>query len=356
MKTETLYKKDSTGKWRVWDGETVDGGFNVYHGTEGGAIQTRFTAIAQGKNIGRANETSPEQQADLELRSKFSKQLDKGYDTKKKDGVRISPMLAHRYDKQSAKIAYPAFVQPKLDGTRCLVYMRDGAMCAFSRNGKPIATVPHITKELGSINSQVIWDGELYIHGENFQELISGIKRSESNDVSERLEMHCYDAFNITDKFDTPFQDRMKYLKQLNGDWAKPVKTEAVSSEEDMWKFHSQFLADGYEGTILRNVNGVYQFGKRSYDLQKVKDFDDAEFEIVGGELDKDGCCVFHCRTESGNTFNVRPEGTVEIRKGYFKQLSSLKGKMLSVRYFGMTTSDNPVPRFPVGVIVRDYE
>ena len=265
-------------------------------------------------------------------------------------------MLAHRYDKHSKKVKFPAYIQPKLDGTRCIAYQQDGVMKAFTRNGKPYNTIPHILEELGDINPNVIWDGELYVHGENFQNLISAIKRDEPSEESKQLEFHVYDAIGFRDNVEAPFSDRMEYLNLIDGNAVKPVKTSEVLTDEDVWKAHSLFLADDYEGSIIRNKDGVYKFGKRSYDLQKVKDFDDDEFEIVGGKLDKDGCCVFRCVTGVGYEFDVRPEGTEEQRKKYFEEIDKLRGKKLSVRYFGMTTSAGSVPRFPVGISVRDYE
>ena len=106
-------------------------------------------------------------------------------------------------------------------------------------------------------------------------------------------------------------------------------------------------------------MDGIYKLGHRSYDLLKVKDFQDAEFEIIGGYENKGGQtgqCTLVCKTADGTEFGVKPEGTSEQRKWYWKNLDSIIGKKLTVRFFSWTTSKYPVPRFPIGVGIRDYE
>ena len=59
----------------MWWGETVSDGFNMHHGLDDGKIQTRHTVISEGKNLGKANETTIEEQVELELISKYKKHL-----------------------------------------------------------------------------------------------------------------------------------------------------------------------------------------------------------------------------------------------------------------------------------------
>lgn len=360
MKTQKLYKLDSKSKVRVWWGETVDGGFNMHHGLKDGKIQTRFTAVDSGKNIGRANETTPEEQAKLELQSKYNKQVDKGYLTEDKFNPSagqamkvVRPMLAHRYDKHPHKISFPCFIQPKLDGIRCLGFPNK----LESRRGKPFTVLGHIQDEVSEVLSvgKMSLDGELYVHGEDFQKIISAIKRDKPIKESGQIEYHVYDTIskaNFNERY-TWIQGR---LLELDLDHIKLVPTYTIDDKSEIITYHQKFLSMGYEGSILRNLHGPYEIDKRSYNLQKVKDFIDQEFKIVDYKVDKDECCVFCCVTQDNAPFDVRPEGTIEQRQRYITDFNEIKGKMLTVRFFEWTTSDPPVPRFPVGVAVRDYE
>jgi len=126
-----------------------------------------------------------------------------------------------------------------------------------------------------------------------------------------------------------------------------------VEHPEYVDEHHDRYVSNNYEGAILRNKHGLYKVNGRSYDLQKVKRFDDAEFKIIGMKLDKNNECVFECEIEGG-TFEVKPDGSHEERVAYYNEENI--GKNLSVRFFGYTTSEYKQPRFPIGVGIRDYE
>jgi DNA ligase-1 len=137
----------------------------------------------------------------------------------------------------------------------------------------------------------------------------------------------------------------------------KLVPTYIAKNREEVMKYHQQFVAMGYEGTMVRNLHGLYKFKDRSKDLLKYKDFVDSEYEIVGGfsgaGTEKD-CIVFEVKDDKGTVFAVRPRGSFEKRKVWLKEVKSLVGKKLTVRYQELT--DAGIPRFPVGITVRDYE
>jgi len=108
---------------------------------------------------------------------------------------------------------------------------------------------------------------------------------------------------------------------------------------------------------MVRNLKGAYRIGKRSADLQKVKTFLDGEYRIVDyteGTGNEKGCVIWVCETPDGRQFRVRPRGTQEERKVLFRNGDDYIGKMLTVRYQELT--DDGVPRFPVGIAIRDYE
>jgi DNA ligase-1 len=119
---------------------------------------------------------------------------------------------------------------------------------------------------------------------------------------------------------------------------------------------HARFVADGYEGIMLRNTAGLYK-NVRSVDLLKYKEFFDDEYEVVGfkeGEGGEKGCVLWMCKTEKGDTFHCRPRGTREDRTELFQKGATYIGKKLTVRFQELT--DDGIPRFPVGIAFRDYE
>jgi len=154
MRTETLYKKDSKGKIRVWIVTSLDDELTEESGLKDGK-HVKHVKTCKGKNIGKSNETTPQKQAELELQSKVTKQLTKGYfktEEEAKTEEVILPMLAKDYKKESKKIDWDSdlvYAQPKLDGMRCLAIVKDGHVTLKSRDGKMIQNMGHITYELG---------------------------------------------------------------------------------------------------------------------------------------------------------------------------------------------------------------
>lgn len=107
----------------------------------------------------------------------------------------------------------------------------------------------------------------------------------------------------------------------------------------------------------MRNMaSGGYKIGNRSTDLQKYKKFvEDAEFvitDVVEGKGSEAGCAIYVCRTPEGKSFNVRPKGDVASRRAAYADRAALVGRELIVKYQGL--SDDNIPRFPVGISVRD--
>ena len=364
----TLYKMDSKGKIRQWSITAWDEGANrchyeQEHGLQDGKLQTTSTKVSKGKNIGKANETSAWEQCKLEAESLWRKQRDrKGYTEDIPTGKPKLPMLAHKFHEHKKKLKWPCYCQPKLDGIRCMIEVVNGQVKSIkSRTNKEFKVLSHIAVAVECLGlGTITLDGELYNHDfrDEFGELTSAIKRDEVNKNSLLIEYHVYDAFLAVD-----FEERHRILKEsiIKAPYVKLVETTLVKSEDDFKKIYEKYLADGYEGGILRNLKGKYKENGRSYDLLKFKDFDDDEFEIVGAEENKGkmaGECTFICKTEDGNTFGVKPKGNQQVRRQYWEDFKAgkLTGKLMTVRYFGFTPTDKPVPRFPIGIAIRDYE
>jgi DNA ligase-1 len=361
-----LFKKTSTGKvqeWKIW---TEGNKIVVEYGYSDGKKQRKEEIIKEGKNIGRANETTPEEQAKSEAQSKWNKQKDKGYRESLddiNDSKKYLPMLAKSYDKDGHKIVWPCYAQPKLDGIRCVAARIDGKIKLLSRKGKEFKAIPHINSAVDKIiiSENFCLDGELYIHGEDFQEIISAVKRDEPSDKSALVEYHIYDCFNLAN-LTKNFHQRNTIVNSLPlTKGLKLVDTKYLTNKDVMLKYYGDTIIKGYEGIMLRNISGVYEQDRRSQHLQKVKCFITEEFEIVGAEQNRGSMadqCTFICKTKEGYEFGVKPQGNEELREQYWRDfnLGKLTGKMLTVKYFELTTGDKPVPRFPIGLAIRDYE
>ena len=253
----------------------------------------------------------------------------------KTKGVQILPMLANKWEDRHHYITEPFYVQPKLDGVRLLV-SKSGC---FSRTGKVVNGVEHLTKDLKDGE----WlDGECYAPGKTFEEITSMFKMN-----PQKLEFHVFDYFN-THKPDLPFAERQKRVT---------VETLLVQKKSDIHKLHAKFVNQGHEGIMIREATSIYEIGKRSNYLLKFKEFQTEEYEIIGANCghgrDADAV-VWVCKTATGNTFTVRPEGTIKQREVYYANRNRYIGKMLTVRFQNLTAFG--VPRFPVGVAIRDYE
>jgi DNA ligase-1 len=380
------YKTTSTGKVQQWDIEVdkLPSGkarYIVRHGQIDGKIQETSTLIEVGKNIGKANETSPYEQACNEAQSQWNKKKDRRAYVK--DLIQpqtfsmqklFRPMLAKSYNnpeegletlKDGKHITFPCYIQPKLDGIRCTVLNGDGNLIPYSRQGKEFLAINHILNHLPIDIGRNIIDGELYLHEnkDNFQDIVSAVKRDKPNDLSEKVEYHIYDVCD-RDNLSTDYKDRFNWLMSNipESDFIKIIPNYTVGTPAKLRARYDEFIALGYEGAIVRNKLGEYKIDGRSKDLQKVKEFQDQEFPIVDAYENKGkqaGQCTFTCKMPDGTTFGVKPKGTAEQREQYWQDWNAgviKPGALLTVAFFSMTTSDNPVPRFPIGKIIRDYE
>ena len=284
----------------------------------------------------------------------------------------VTAMTALSFDKHSSKIKFPAVVQRKLDGVRCLSWTdANDDVVMMSRRNNPFYGLDHIRKEIKSLNlpANIVLDGELYAHGDKmtFQKLAGLVRRRTAKDADakeiEKIRYHVYDMIDLNDRM-KPFKDRHKFLDNNIG-VKKPVYLDVVENfivadKEEGDKRHSQFVQEGFEGLMFRNIDSPYQ-GKRSAHLQKYKKFDDAEFKVVGYEeaQGKDaGTVIWVLENVAGEQFRARPKGTLAERAKMFDTVSTKPdtyiGKMMTIKYFGLT--DAGIPRFPIAIALRNYE
>ena len=378
-----LYALDSQKRVRCWDIEVVTviplilppyAVIQTTYGIMDKGMQVSRQRVSVGKNLGRANETDAMTQAIAEAQSKWKKQIDKGYtafvDTDdveaflEKDPKSIHrPMLAHSYDKQSHRIQWPAYTQPKLDGIRMIASIQETSVVFHSRNGKPIKTVDHLIPELlATFDPGTTIDGELFNPMMTLQEIVSGAKKQSA--LSVILEYWIYDIVDFEKGFAVRQDDLLQMKCSLPGGakCLKRVPTEIVKSVDDMKDNHKKYILGGFEGTIIRNAYGKY-VSRRSADLQKYKDFKDEEFEIIGykeGKGKDEGTVIFKCVTGpdapkgAGLEFDCRPRGTHAQRSAWFDDIHGIIGKMLTVRFVNWTPDGKPFHL--TGLAIRDYE
>jgi DNA ligase-1 len=360
----TLYGRDKAGKKKQWDIKVENHKDYSITTVKYGLVDGKKTECKikreMGKNIGKKNETTHFEQSILDAKSKWTKKRDTdGYveaNTAQQKPV-LLPMLAQDFKKHSKNVKYPVYVQPKLDGYR-MIFDSVSKKC-YTRTGKEYGSGLYNTQlyeELCNLEGKSVLDGELYIHDSAFNFEQYGVLRKQkitSQEDKERIEKIEYHVYDI---IDTPtFESRYKQLSELiiinNNEKIKLVKTEECKNEEELNKYHEQYLKDGYEGTMIRNKNGKYICKYRSTDLLKYKNFDDNEYKIVdyAHEADTTGkdenLIVWICETLNGLKFNVQSKGTREERKELYNNAEGYIGKKLWVQHCG-TTMDG-IPRFP---------
>lgn len=365
MKLPTLYRKTATGADQLWEISTTGSTIITRFGQVNGKIQEARDTVVGGKNAGRSNATTPQQQAEAEAQSQWEKKLKKGYvqslgdaQAGKVDSIiegGYFPMLAHKYNERGDDITFPAFLQPKLDGHRCTADVIPDDATLWTRTRKPISSMPHINSALVDlfvhIGGRVFPDGELYNHEyhNRFEELTHFIRSSHPEPGYEILQYHIYDV-NMPGTFEERFSWLTQaFMRTRDHGPLRLVYTVRVNNEEEMMAAFETFNAQGYEGAIVRNAHGKY-VEKRSVDLQKLKTFIDEEFKIVGvseGRGKLVGHALFTCALKNGETFDVKMKGALENLKAYFQNPKSVIGKDLTVKFQGYTKYGKP--RFPVG-------
>ena len=274
-------------------------------------------------------------------------------------------MLAHKFDDSRIDFKRPIYIQAKLDGVRCL-FTKDGA---FSRNGKQFMNVRHIEMALKPFFAEqpdVVLDGELYNHKlkRDFEKIISLVRKQKPTD-EDRLDAQHLVQFHVYDYFDgvmyDNYQTRMQRL--VNAEFydaqIKHVPALLVDSYNYARVQHEEFLSLGYEGSIIRNGDGIYKHG-RSYDLMKFKDFSDTEATIIDyvtGKGKRTGTLgKFIMQDDDGVVFGCPPGKGYSYKdlKVMLKNVDSFIGKRATFTYFQRTKANSY--RHPLFKCIRNYE
>jgi DNA ligase-1 len=381
MKTlKTLYKKSTKGALQEWTIKYEDNAYWTEAGQVGGKITVSKKTICEGKNLGRANETSSEEQAQKEAQAKWDHKLKNGYvkSKSKVDEVQFfKPMLADRYEKridyvkEHFKKDTKICVQPKLDGIRCIV-TKDGM---FTRTGRPINSCPHIWDALkghftNPFFEDVVFDGELYNHDykDNFNEITSLVKKEKLDEEGlkerkEKVQYHIYDfVYRSEAGFGERYGEDMPCLFEYTPDYEyiTGVETIYVDDFDEIDEAHAEFIEKGYEGTMVR-IDAPYE-NKRSKNLLKLKRtadgkvFEDAEFEIIdviegkGNLTGMASAVMIDCG--DGVVAKAGTTGTEEYRTKMWKKRKKMIGLYGTVQFQNYTPDGKP--RFPKLIKLRN--
>jgi DNA ligase-1 len=381
----TLYARAKGGAVLTWDIEVEGNKYRMITGQEGGAkVQSKWT-VAQAKNIGQANETSAEQQAEAEATSKWKKKLKSGgYFEDVKDIDKplafIEPMLAHpliskktKKDKKtgksitevvdrSDKVRLPVMVDRKYNGMRQV----SSSSGPFSRKGERINSAPHIYEALTPLFDKIpglVLDGELYNHDyrHTLNELISIVRTTADHRITEELlskserivRYYVYDGYGfevdgvaITE--DTPCRQRRDALvKLLKGvPYIVVVPYFMAATMEEAKKLYGGFVEDGYEGAILRNADSPYQH-YRTDDLIKLKPYEDMEVIILdvidpgSGNWGGTGKTA-RVRMDNGKEFTATFKGGRETLVKILQEKDKWIGQKVTMTFNGWTGLGTP--------------
>jgi len=367
---ETLYKRSTVGKLLQWEVHVEGDSFYCVHGQVGGQLVTDAPTKCEAKNVGRSNETTPEEQAELEAKAKYQKKIDiGGYVANRADADRknFSVTLAHKFLDHRSKLPDVVMVSPKLDGIRCYI-TKDGA---FSRNGKRFVSTKFIEEDLKDFFKEepdAILDGELYNHNyrDDFPNLVRLIKREKNfteaqwEQIKKDLQYHVFDCY-FGDAPNCLFRNRIGLVDLLIADHTFSDRIRVVINRQipkaDFMVAYEDYMKDGYEGIMIRDPNSFYEM-KRSYKLLKYKEFNDAEYEIVdvleglGNRAGMAGKIVVKLR--DGSTCESGLRGNDSLFTKMLTEKKNYIGKKATVRYQGFTPDGKL--RFPVCVGIRDYE
>jgi ATP-dependent DNA ligase len=350
-----LSKKDVKGADRIWSVSVTSGVSTTTWGQRGGKMQVQQKEYTEGKQ-----KRTPHEQAVFEAKAIIVKKKREGWDSaaasaaasvaedhsesKNAQVLEVRPLLAKPYVPESMPVTAQVFLQPKLDGMRCIADIESGML--WSRGGKIITDLPRIESAVRALYGfQVQYlDGELYVPGVPFSDLVSLVRNG-----SLSVQYHVYDCIATG-----PFSDRNGLLDALmitSPLFKVKTVTATVGSIEE---WHNTFLEQGYEGTMIRtDKERSYRQGARSASLLKLKNFKDSEFLCTGLKQEKheETLGSLECVTSTGLVFHARPKLSDEERHHLYRHPNEVVNHYVTVKYFEITEAG--VPRFPVVIKIR---
>lgn len=286
----------------------------------------------------------------------------------------FKPLLAETIDDLN-KAPYPVLVSVKLDGIRAIV--KDGIV--YTRSMKPVRN-KYVQFLFGREEYNGL-DGELIVGEPNavdvYRTTNSGVM---SADGEPDVKFYVFDRWDWADE---------EYSYRLgNGLYGHSDNSGIVvvtqwlaNSAEDVLRYETAALEDGYEGLMLRRADAKYKFGRstaKEFILMKLKRFHDAEYKVVGfvermrnnneatknelGYTERSTCQenlegrgdlgALVLEFTDGQTFNCGTGFTDQDRREIWDNRDQYLGRMAKVKSFLIGVKD--LPRFPVWLGFRD--
>ncbi len=367
-----LYKVDSKGFVRILTIECDEDKVVRHSGLLNGQLIRTFK-VCTPKNVGKRNETSPEQQAMLEADAEINEKIREGYVLIDHDVFSTIPrselrqyildntvqtpdcMLAETYKPAWCDWSESMLESSKLDGMRMMAVINSGDVKLFSRGRLPITTMEHIRQELIMLHKDLGFigtlDGELYYHdkdADNFQDIMKACKKYRQG-ITELVEFHIYE---LIDEELTAIE-RLNVLSKYIGDSKYPHvllhPQYTCTSMDDVLILHEQNIKNGYEGSMLKHYSGMYRPGARSQQLLKFKDFQDAEYKCIDiipmDNYPDQGRAIMYC-SKTGETFKATPKMPHADRRELLQNKENYIGRMATIKFFNFT--EKGVPRIGV--------
>jgi DNA ligase-1 len=370
-----LYKRTNTGAVMAWSILVRANEIGTSYGLVGGVMQNTSDVVREGKNLGKRNETTPEEQAMAEAAARWRKKIEReGYVASLERAQRgetdaqggIAPMLAQTLEDAERHVRFPCDLQPKLNGLRCIVVINSGSVTLWSRRREQILGVPHIEaayeRAFAGWNGQIVLDGEIYRHGWNLQTIGGFVrKKTGTKEGYQELSHNIYDVPSEVSEW----QERRKVLYSLSeavlGDADPTINVvQTIPNVENMRAvkaFHDDCVNRGYEGAMIRNLAAPYEVGKRSSNLIKVKGFMEREFRVVAvksGRGRMSEGAIFTCLTDEGREFECTAPGSMQEKAAFLGHPDRVIGKQVTIRFQEWSQEKKPLQLRAIAV--RDYE
>lgn len=380
-----LYGVASSGKIKTWkaysdfslnsDGHVT---ITVEWGYKDGALQTKLRTVKAGKNKGKSNETTIQQQAALQLEQLYKAQIDSNYVYQEQlETLKANPpknaMLAHPYQKkmhtlpldENGNFTEVVYIQPKLNGIRNESRRSEKSVDFISRTNKPFTSFDHLVPSCLSILKEgTSFDSELF-HKDLPFEYIASMVNAETDRVIydenknvihtvDEIQLYAYDLMGYDD---LTFTERLAILQELAKQFPPSivlVETLPVKSLAEVRAYHAKWKNEGYEGLMIRVGSGLYEYSKRSINLLKYKEMEQAEFRIVKiytAENDPNKVMFTLWSEEGQATFDCALKGDKLENLKYLKDPEKYLECYLTVDY--QVLSQCNMPLFPVGIAVR---
>lgn len=257
-------------------------------------------------------------------------------------------MLAPNEIADITKVRYPLYVQPKLDGYRCIY--KQGYM--WSRSGKPFANknIPEYFENVFGINT-VVLDGEIYAPGYTFNQLQTIMNKVDAA-LPSGLKYFIYDCMPVehwaANKCPKPYSERYRLLNEMVAEIADPQKVLSISNDKvqtsgEVVALYKSFLKRGLEGAMLKDPEGLYRWKRvsvKSGEMLKVKPFKEVDLEITGfyeGKGKHTGKAGGFIVDFNGVAVRVGSGLDDDTREAVWNNKKDYLGKTIEIRYLEVT-------------------